>query len=450
MRRRDVLTALGVCAGAPAAQAWAQSCQIGGSALNYASVPAVCPGDAEAYFTEEKLRTLVDATKPLPEVNYEVVAYNYPCWHPDAWFEKHFGKGWTQFQSLRDSRPLYPGHLFPKYPLWGEYNEATPEGAEREIDAAADHGIGVWMHCWYWHEGTMRCQSQLETGLLKARNRRRLKFALMWANHDWSNHWPGTSAGVTAPMSRQRHSEEDMMKVVDYCIEHYFHQPNYWRINGALVFGIYSVTSLLRDLTVEQWRRVVDRMRERVAKAGLGDLHLQANSVSAGTAGKIQELGFQSATLYNSAGPMIAAMPKGGRAPYGKLAAYAISYWRELRAKCPAPFFPTCMVGWDNSPRVGASARMITQRSPDQYERLMIAAKYFLAESGSRSPKIVYLSSWNEWTEDHVLIPDTVYGYSYLEAVRRVFGGKSGRACLEGKRALTAMSAPQTGGAAIS
>jgi hypothetical protein len=53
----------------------------------------------------------------------------------------------------------------------------------------------------------------------------------------------------------------------------------------------------------------------------------------------------------------------------------------------------------------------------------MTAAKYFLLESDAAVPKIVFLSSWNEWTEDHVLLPDTVYGYSYLEAVRRVFRG---------------------------
>ena len=51
----------------------------------------------------------------------------------------------------------------------------------------------------------------------------------------------------------------------------------------------------------------------------------------------------------------------------------------------------------------------------------MVAAKYFLAEASAGVPNIVFLSSWNEWTEDHVLLPDTVYGYSYLEAVRRAF-----------------------------
>ncbi len=418
MNRRNLLNVLGGCAGLAAQLPAAQS-----APPNYASVPPVLPGDVEAYFTEEKLRSLVDMTKPLPAAKYEVVCYNYPCWHPCVWFQKYFGKGWTQFQSLRDSRPLYPGHLFPKYPLWGEYNEADPEWAAREIDAAADHGIDVWMHCWYWHEGVQRCQAQLDNGLLKAANRQKLKFALMWANHDWSNHWPATSDGQTAPMSRQRHSEEDMLKVIDHCIERYFRQPNYWRVDGKLVFGIYSISSVLRDMTPESWLRAAARMRERVAKAGLGDLHFQANAISAGDAAKVKELGFESATQYNTSGAAIRGLPKGGRAPYGKLASGAIAEWRTLRDKCSVPFFPNCTVGWDNSARVGASARMVTQRSPDQYERLMVAAKYFLAESGAKAPKTVFLASWNEWTEDHVLIPDTIYGYSYLEAIRRVFRG---------------------------
>jgi hypothetical protein len=209
--------------------------------------------------------------------------------------------------------------------------------------------------------------------------------------------------------------------VLDYCLDHYFHQPNYWRIDGALVFGFFSVDSLLRDIPPADLPRLFARMRERVAKAGLGDLHLQANHISVANAAKLKELGFQSATLYHTADPVISTVPKGGRVPYGKLAVHAIPHWRQLRGQCSVPFFPNCTVGWDNSARIGASARMVTQRSPDQFERLMIAAKHFLSESPGPVPNIVFLSSWNEWTEDHVLLPDTVYGYSYLEAVRRTF-----------------------------
>jgi hypothetical protein len=32
---------------------------------------------------------------------------------------------------------------------------------------------------------------------------------------------------------------------------------------------------------------------------------------------------------------------------------------------------------------------------------------------------MIYIAAWNEWTEDHILLPDTYWGYSYLEALRR-------------------------------
>ena len=60
-------------------------------------------------------------------------------------------------------------------------------------------------------------------------------------------------------------------------------------------------------------------------------------------------------------------------------------------------------------------------RTPDQFERLLIAAQHYLAESPVNGPKAVYINAWNEWTEDNYLLPDAYYGYSYLEALRRAF-----------------------------
>ncbi len=41
---------------------------------------------------------------------------------------------------------------------------------------------------------------------------------------------------------------------------------------------------------------------------------------------------------------------------------------------------------------------------------------------GGQEKKVVFLSSWNEWTEDHVLLPDEEFGYGYLDAVRKALG----------------------------
>jgi hypothetical protein len=425
MERRQFFKALGSSAAAmEATRVWAGPVPASELpvASNFSNVPAVNPGDLESYFNEEKLRRVIDTTAPLRGIKFEVVAYNFPSWHPSPFMERIFGKGWTEFETLKNSRPLYPGHLFPKYPLWGYFNEAEPEWAEREIETAVDFGVDVWMIDWYWHGGTMFYHEQLEDGFLKAGNRSRLKFALMWANHHWNNVYPARSPREAATLLPQLHSEDDTLKLIDYCIEHYFHQPNYWRIEGRPVFAIFNLNLLLETFSPDQIRRVFDQMRERVARAGLGELHLQASHVYGGHEHQLKSLGFDSATLYHTFGWSYGGRPPGSRTPYGVAAERTVQVWKETAAKLSVPFFPDCPVGWDDSPRFGSSAHMVNERSPDQYERLLRAAQYFSAASPA-TPKIVFLSAWNEWTEDHVLLPDTVFGYSYLDAVRRVFGG---------------------------
>ena len=380
------------------------------------SLPALLPGDLDTYFTEEKLRDAIDTTASLKGVQFEVVANYFAAWHSSPALDKIYGKGWTLWERVKKSKPLFPGQLLPKYPLWGYFNDADPAWAEREIDTAARYGIGVWAIDWYWHSGTMFYQEQLEQGFLKAANRSKLKFGIMWANEDW--------AGKALP---QVHSVEDCVRATDYIIEHYFSQPNYWRIDGKLVLGIYQINLIQERMSLDGWKRAADLMRERVAKSGLGELHLQASGYYNGLDSQLRSLRFDSARHYHPISWSYHDAPKGKRSTYGEMATASVQVWKDSAAKCDVPYFPTCQTGDDVSPNMGAKAHIVTQRSPDQFERLLRAGQYFSVASSER-PKIIFLSAWNEWMEDRILLPDTYYGYSYLEAVGRCFKGhvKSG------------------------
>ena len=371
----------------------------------------------DGYFTDEKLHAALGTEKLEKPMDVRVVVYNFPSWHPSPFMEAKFGKGWTEFDALRNARALFPGHSMPHYPLWGYYDEADPVWAAKEIDLAADHGIDAWLIDWYWHEGTQFYQEQLEQGMMKASNRERLKFAVMWANHDWKNVYPARSPDLAAPLLPQTHSLADFEHVTNYCAEHYFSQSNYLRIDGAPVFAIFDAGKVIEQLGRDGLQRALAKMRERAMALGFPKVHLQICSGYEKFARELRAVGFDSATQYGTFGWTYGAKPPGSRIPYGVGAMEAVSSWKSAREQVDVPFYSCAQVGWDDSPRFEEFAAIAINRSPDQFERLVRGARHVVAED--KHEKLIYVAAWNEWTEDHVLLPDTYWGYSYLEALKR-------------------------------
>lgn len=386
----------------------------------HAALPAalVGPEAIDGYFTEAQLRRALGVDALKRPVGSKIVAYNFPSWHPSPWMEARFGKGWTEFDTLRNAKPLFAGHTMPHYPLWGYYNEAEVEWAAREIDLAADHGVDAWLIDWYWHEGMQFYQEQLEQGFLKAPNRQRLQFAVMWANHDWKNVYPARSPDQAATMLPMVHTLPDFDRVTEYCAEHYFHEPNYLRVAGAPLFTLFDAGKVIGQLGEDGLKRGLDRMRARAAQLGFPKLHLQVANGYDPYEGKLKELGFDSATQYGTFAWTYGFKPAGSRIPYGVGCVEAIASWKHKREAVPVAFYPCVSVGWDDSPRFEEFASVAINRSPDQFERLLRAAHHIVAEDSHE--RLIYIAAWNEWTEDHVLLPDTTWGYSYLEALRRV------------------------------
>jgi hypothetical protein len=379
-------------------------------------VRGIGPGATAEYFTEQRMLDAMGTDSLATPTDVQVIAYNFPCWHPSPYMEKLFGKGWTEYDLMKNTRQLFPGHSMPHYPLWGYYDESDPVWASKEIEAAASHHVDAWMIDWYWHEGTQFYHEQLEQGFLKANNRTKLKFAVMWANHDWKNVYPARSSDEAALLLPQIHTQNDLIAVINYCSEHYFSQPNYLTIDGKPVFAFFDAVKLVDQLGKDGTKRGLGKIRERAAKLGFHDLHLQASNGYVGLEGELKSLGFDSATMYGTFA-WTYGKRAGARLSYGLGASEAISQWTERHSKLDVPFYPTCSVGWDDSSRYGENAGIAIDRSPDQFERLVRAARHFVAKE--TKPKLIYVGAWNEWTEDSVLLPDTLWGYSYLEALRR-------------------------------
>ena len=81
---------------------------------------------------------------------YDVAAYIWPSYTGDEPRTRMFWpEGNGEWETVRKATAKYPGHTWPRRPLWGYCNEADPRVMEMQIDAAADHGVNVFIYDWY-------------------------------------------------------------------------------------------------------------------------------------------------------------------------------------------------------------------------------------------------------------------------------------------------------------
>ena len=144
----------------------------------------------------------------------EVVVVYYPHWHNYDHGSSWKGEGWTEWEGLKSAVPRFPGHHQPLKPSWGCFDESDPKWSQREIELTVGHGIDVFLFDWYWYSGVKNMEEALEKGFLQARNRDRMKFALMWANHDRRDQFCPEFGKPRTVWLPSRHSPRDLGRVI--------------------------------------------------------------------------------------------------------------------------------------------------------------------------------------------------------------------------------------------
>jgi len=378
----------------------------------------------------------------------EVVAIYFPSWHVNDHYQAWYGKGFSEWELVKTAKPLYPGHHQPKVPCWGCFDESDPQWSAKEIDLAADHGITTFLFDWYWYSGVRIMEEALERGFLRAPNRERLKFALMWANHSWGS-WPAIT-GIPGMISTEnqgsslwlpiRHNLEDLNRVVDYCCEHYFFEPNYWKIDGRPYFAFYDIAVFAKQLGGQaQAAEALIRMNERAQSNGLPGLFFSANigccNDNAYCCGwdrvpSVDKTGFESVFAYNIVRtPQYKSLCDDWPVIQYDEVIKSHSYCWERIETGEVPHHPIVTVGCDVTPRWhrGVSLPMdfrklgyepiIEGDTPEKFGELFVLA---MKQAQNNCPQLqaVFINAWNEWTEGMYLLPEKRYGTGYLETIR--------------------------------
>jgi hypothetical protein len=327
----------------------------------------------------------------------DIGVFYFPGWLTGSAF-------WKDLQGLPGSRS--PGVAWPeREPLLGfNYPEEAIWVAEKEIEWAAAHGITFFAYDWYWY-GTAPDTEHAQQAYLKAKNRNKLKFCLLWAN---SNAIPTTLKQF-----------DDM---VAYWLSNYFKEAGYYRIDGKPAIFIVSPDNLARQSMVlrETPKSLLSRADAAAKAKGFGGIYFIAttNEKPASTLeARLLGYGFNAYTGWN-----YVRSKDGSRvADYSSMVDTYLNFYRAAaQTGNILPYITPASPGFDDRPWYGGQATVRQNPTPEKFGTMLIGARGLL-DNPKSTPRILMIEAWNEFGEGAVIAPTKKWGLKYLQVIKQIF-----------------------------
>lgn len=340
----------------------------------------------------------------------KIIAFYLPQFHSilenDIWKEK----GYTEWTILKRANSLFENHNQPRQPINDNYYNLLDKNTLRwQIDLARKYGIYGFCVYHYWFNGHLLLHRPMEQYL--ANKDLDFPFCFCWANEDWLNF--NIDTGETDILITQTYGQRaDWEKHFEYLYS-FFEDTRYIKLNGKPLFVLYR-PELIKDMgsMLKLW----NELAMQKGFPGIAFASQQSNyNIYTDINGELfdYQVEYQPAFIKNALRDYI-VLRNGIR---------CIDYdcvWNEIIKYKPqgSKSIPGAVVDWDNTPRKGKYGTVFVGASPKKFqEYLSIQTIRALKEYRK---DIIFLFSWNEWTEGGYLEPDKKAGFGYLEAIQNV------------------------------
>ena len=367
----------------------------------------------------------------------KVIAFHLPQFHEIPENNEWWGKGFTEWTTLKKAKPLFEGHYQPRIPLNGNYyNLLEPEVMEWQCKIAREHGIYGFCFYHYWFDGHLLLEKPVEQYLQNEKCD--LPFCICWANEHWTRAWESKKNQVL--IAQRYGGEKEWKEHFEYLLP-FLKDHRYIRFNGKPLVVIYrpELIDCLNDM-LDCWQRLA-------AEAGIGKLSFAYQYVNFDLDDNKDDSRFDYAIEYQ---PVYAnrymSLQNGNKNKTKEkvkvffeknfniiLDTNSIKrLWREgpkkidydrvwnyiLKSKPKdEKHLPGAFVDWDNTPRKGENGTVYENVSPEKFGRYM---KDLIIKAKEEYHKdCIFVFAWNEWSEGGYLEPDERNGYANLEQIRK-------------------------------
>lgn len=352
----------------------------------------------------------------------KIIALYLPQYHRTPENDLWWGKGYTEWTAVKNSRPLYKGHKEPRKPLKGNYYDLSDEtGKTWKWQAELANKYNIYGFCiyHYWFKGKKLLYRPME--ILREHPEIDIHYCICWANETWCRNWYDQDRTVL--MKQSYGQEKDWVKHYEY-LNTFFQDERYIKINNKPMINIYHSQDIdsLKEM-LELWKKLAQ-------KNGFDGIYVVSGVTNKGM-DKREELidarymfepGYTLKNNLNMLEQFKYIFSTATKRMVNKvfkteilehIIDIRVIYKHIENIKLKPNTFPGTFPQWDNTPRTKHIGLSYINSTPELFKKHLekLIEKY-------SDKEFLYINAWNEWGEGAYLEPDEENGFGFLEAIK--------------------------------
>lgn len=350
----------------------------------------------------------------------EVIAIYLPQFHETEDNNRWWGKGFTDWVSVKSAERCFPEHEAPWVPLEENYYDLSKyETMKKQAELAKEYGVdGFCFYHYYFEKGKKELEIPAENLLMWKDID--MPFCFNWASESWIRSWSRIDGNVWSEkyertecdsangvLVRQDYGTEEEWKAHFEYLLPFFQDERYITVDGRPVFIFYRPNDIKElDRMVSVWRRLAK-------EAGLSGLYLIGVGMNVSNSGLDASMVYEPRNAINKLNELSKVSVVNGVRCYRYEEAWDAVLQSKPYSGCRTYF--TGITGYDDTPRRGRSGECMVDNIPRIFG---LGIEKIIRKSIQYGNELVFINAWNEWGEGMYLEPDENHKYAYLEALK--------------------------------
>ncbi|EGQ7930539.1 hypothetical protein HJA57_001639 [Vibrio vulnificus] len=366
----------------------------------------------------------------------KIYSFYFPQFYPIPENDVAWGVGFTDWDNVKQAKPLYDGHYQPRVPLDGYYDQSKVETIARQVSDMKKANLDGVSFYHYWFDGKLVLEKPAENFL--ANKTLDIEFNFTWANETWSKRWVGEDNVI---IFKQTHSKDRALiqEHFNYLLP-FFKDERYQKVNNKPVFNIYnphliddhsSFFGIWNEMAINNGFSGIHfvailcspTVEESYIKDYEGCLDFQPRYSSNNLKVKKNPgFGYAFDKLRFLPEPLLNVLTK-LRYRFSKTKKYSYNeVWDDILALSVKNLFPgkkryySAFIDWDNTPRYGEKATIYTGSSLNVFFKYIVK----LLAKIKHEDSVLYVNAWNEWSEGTYIEADKKNGYKCIDTFSKL------------------------------